>query len=311
MKLRNLFIVLFAAIFAFSACEDDSDNPIIPTEKPQPPTNLQATSKSATSVLLRWTPSTSETNTDFDKYVLTITGGTNPIAPFEFPAGTASVEVSGLDEGTIYTFSISTRFYDGTLSETSAQIQWSPATRFTRNQNNEPIRIYETDSDFGSGLVIYDPVGEGPKNATVVNGAQWNLGLDTRNGVLKLASARLLEYNWGTEPVIITEIANDYYFADNLDDVFDSQALDAKNFAERSIDLSVLNSNFVIVVRYKQPGNNSYNYAKILVKYNNGTFLQGTPDNRYVEFEISYQMVPGVPYAKTPAISEDIKVITK
>jgi hypothetical protein len=93
--------------------------------------------------------------------------------------------------------------------------------------------------------------------------------------------------------------------------VFDSQALDAKNFAERSIDLTQLASSTVLVVRYKYPGENEYHYAKILIKYVNGSFLQGTSPNRYVEFEISYQKVAGVPYAKIPTVSQDINTNSK
>ena len=300
MKIRNLFLVLFAAIFAFTAC-DDTNNPVDPTDKPIAPTSLQATSKNESTVILRWTASTSESNSLFDKYVLTVTGGANPIQPFDIAKGTTSAEISGLSEGTIYTFSIATKFTDGTTSSTSAQIQWSPATRFVRNQNDQPIQVYESASNFGSGLVIYDPIGDGPKSATVSNGAQWNLGLDTRNGKLVLASARLLDYNFITQPGV-TEIASEVINANSLDDVFDSQALDAKYFQERSIDLTQQNSSFVLVVRFRHLGSLQYNYAKVLVKYNNG-FLQGSPDNRYVAFEISYQKQAGVPYAKTPSMT--------
>ncbi|MCE5305875.1 MAG: fibronectin type III domain-containing protein [Chloroherpetonaceae bacterium] len=300
MKIRNLFLVLFAAIFAFTAC-DDTDNPVDPTDKPIAPTSLQATSKNESTVILRWTASTSESNSLFDKYVLTVTGGANPIQPFDIAKGTTSAEISGLNEGTIYTFSIVTKFTDGTTSSTSAQIQWAPATRFVRNQNDQPIQVYESASNFGSGLVIFDPIGDGPKSATVSNGAQWNLGLDTRNGKLVLASARLLDYNFITQPGV-TEIASEVINANSLDVVFDSQALEAKYFQERSIDLTQQNSSFVIIVRFRQPGSTQYNYAKVLVKYNNG-FLQGSADNRYVAFEISYQKQAGVPYAKTPSMT--------
>ena len=125
MKLRNLFLLLFAAIFAFSAC-DNTDNPVNPAEKPQPPTDLQATSKSSSSILLKWTASASETSTDFKEYELRITGGANPIQPIPINKGITSVEVGNLDEGTVYTFSIYGKFNDGTVSETAAQIQWSP-----------------------------------------------------------------------------------------------------------------------------------------------------------------------------------------
>jgi len=307
MKTRNLIFLFIAVMFAITACEDNNNNPVNPTDKPAAPTNLQATSKSNTSVLLRWTPSTSESNSNFDKYVLTVSGGVYPIQPFNINKGVSSVEVSNLIEGTIYTFAIVAKFTDGTVSDDTAKVQWSPATRFTRNQNEEPIRIYETASDFGSGLVIFDPVGDGPKSAKVSNGGVWNLGLDTRNGKLILASARLIDYNYNIQPGV-TEIANDIYTVESLDDVFDSQALSSKGFAERSIDLTQFSSSFVIIVRFKQAGKTDYNYAKVLVKYKNGSFLQGTSPNRYVEFEISYQKVAGVPYAKVPAISQDIKI---
>jgi len=306
MKTRNLFFLFIAVMFAITAC-DDTNNPVNPTDKPVAPKNLQATSKSNTSVLLRWTPSTSESNSNFDKYVLTVSGGSYPIQPFNINKGVSSVGVTNLIEGTIYTFSIVAKFTDGTTSEDTAKVQWSPATRFTRNQNDAPIWIYETASDYGSGLVIFDPVGDGPKSAKVSNGGVWNLGLDTRDGNLILASAGLIDYNYNIQPGV-TEIANDIYTADSLDDVFDSQALDSKGFAERSIDLTKFSSSIVIVVRFKQAGKSDYNYAKVLVKNNSGTFLQDESPNRYVEFEISYQKVTGVPYAKVPTISQNVKI---
>jgi hypothetical protein len=286
--------LIFTALF-FNACDNTSTNPIDNNQPtPNAPTNLQASSKDG-SVMLKWTASTSESNSLFAGYVLKITGGT-PMAPIALTSAQNPYEVKGLENGVEYTFSLQAKYTNDSLS-TPVTIKWSPATRFTLNENDAPIRIYETASSFGSGLVIFNPSTEAPKTAKVADGANWTLGLYTKNGDLKIGSPKLLDYSYGSTPGTV-EIADVISGVNSIEDVYDSQALNAKNFSEKVIDLKQYSSNIVLILRHHQTGKTDWNYAKVLVKYTGGAFLQGTADNRYVELIISYQKVTGMPYAK-------------
>ena len=142
-------------------------------------------------------------------------------------------------------------------------------------------------------------MGEAPKTWKVADGGgdNWDLGLYTNGGVVEIGSAAsiLAKYSSYSGTAKTCEIAAVYFEAESLNDIYDSQALSANNFAERIVDLSQLNttSNVVFIVRTNEA---PYNYAKVMVINNDG-FLQGTADNRYVEVVVSYQMTAGVPYA--------------
>ena len=285
-------IAIMITAFFFNAC-DNSTTPTNSQNSPVAPTNLQATSQDG-SVIIKWTASTSETDPLFAGYVLNITGGT-PMAPISLTKVQNPYTVSGLEDGVVYTFSLQTKFTNDSLSA-PITISWSPALRFTQNENDAPIRIYETASSFGSGLVIFNSNTKLPSSAKVSDGASWTLGLYTSNSQLLLGSPSLLNYNYGTTPGTV-EIADVITGVNSLDEVFDSQALNAHNFSQKTIDLSQYSSNLVLIVRHHQSGQTDWNYAKVFVEYNNG-FLQGTSPNRYVEFNISYQEITGNPYAK-------------
>jgi len=89
-----------------------------------------------------------------------------------------------------------------------------------------------------------------------------------------------------------------------LNDVFDNVALSSgQTFAEKSLVLTELEKEdpgkgFVFIARVKNT-DATYNYAKVYLKLGaDGKFLQGTAPNRYIEVEVSYQKISGVPYAK-------------
>jgi len=292
-KFRILTIAVIFATFLFNACEETT-TPTGPIGAPNAPTSMMATSKNATSVNLKWTASTSESTADFCCYVLNVTGGA-AVAPIQVTKGQATYTVQGLEEGTVYTFSLKAKNTDGSLSS-AATINWSPATRFEKNENDAPIKIYESLSDFGSGLVVYDKDSKAPRSAKVADSKYWTLGLYTKDGKVLLGSPSLLDYTFGTTPGV-TEIADVITGITSLDDIYDSQALTSKTFAAKTIDLTKYNSNIAFVIRYKLEGSTEYNYAKVFVKYVNGSFLQGTAANRYVEFILSFQTKAGVPYA--------------
>jgi len=292
-KFRILTIAMIFAAFIFNACEETT-TPTDPAVAPNAPTNMMASSKNATSVNLKWTASTSESSADFCCYVLNVTGGA-AVAPIEVTKGQTTYTVQGLEEGTVYTFELKAKNTEGSLSA-AATINWSPASRFEENENGDPIKVYESKSDFGSGLVVYDKDSRLPRAAKVSDGKYWTLGLYTKDSKILLGSPTLLDYTFGTTPGV-TEIADVITGITSLDDIYDSQALTSKTFSAKTIDLTNYNSNIAFVIRYKLEGSTEYNYAKVFVKYVNGSFLQGIADNRYVEFILSFQTKAGVPYA--------------
>lgn len=292
-KFKILALSLFLAAFAFNACEEITD-PVDP-EVPEPASSMMATSKSDKSVLVKWTASPSETSTEFDGYVLTVTGGA-AMAPIALTAAQNPFEVTGLNEGTVYTFTLKAKFKSGEVSD-PVDVIWSPAARFEFNENDAPIRIYETVSSLGSGLVIYNPQTKAPKSAKVSDGASWTLGLYTKNNEVAIGSPKLLDYNYGSQPGVV-EIGNVFTNVSSLDAIYGSQALSGQTFSEKKIDLKQYSANIVLVLRYKMTGKTEWNYAKVLVKYQTGSFLAGAEGNKYVEMLISHQAVSGIPYAK-------------
>lgn len=299
--LFSYFSIIFSVV-VFSACEETTTT----TETPlvSGPDSMKATSINETTVRLRWILSSDESKTYFKDYILYITPGA--FQPKVLSKGTNTIDVTGLTDGTIYTFELKARNTDDKESTTSATIKWSPAFRFTTNINDEPIRIYETASLLGSGLQLYEPTSGKPKTLKVASGEFWNLGLYTKNDEVSIYSANYIYnnnlYNFPTSPSYITEISGVIFLTNTLDNVFDSQALDAKNFNTNfPINLTDpdLKNGAVFIVRTKVAGQTDWNYAKVLVKPGISGLLQGTADNRYVELVISYQKKAGVPYAKT------------
>lgn len=306
MKFANwkiLLAMLAMASFFLVSC-DETTEPEPEDFTPKAPTNLMATSLDKQSIRIKWTHSEDVANAEFKEYEIAVTGGA-AMDPVTRDKESTTYELTGLNEGTIYTFSIYSVSTKGKKS-TAATIQWSPSSRFTLGapMGANTARMYESASSFGSGMELYF-VGasadeSGPRTRTVADGVFWDIGLDTRNSKLHISSAKLLDYNFGTnKPTSTVEISSQVLTGyATLDEVYGSEGLDKGTFSEKAVDLSTYNGNIVLVLRHKKAGETKWHYAKLFVKYFNGSFLQGATGNRYVEVVLSYQMGEDVPYAK-------------
>ncbi len=271
---------------------------------PEPPANASAASRDEQSVILSWDAAPADANnwSAFQDYVVYITpdagGQMDPVTTEE-----TSIVVDGLQDGEVYSFEIKARYTSSEESVNGAIIEWAPAGRYEFTGNGVTIKLYESNSSLGSGLDLFYADDSAPAVWTVDDGDLWNLGIYTRNqGELQFGSAGLFSYNFIGTPNS-AEISTTYWDADDIDNTLENQALDNYQYDEILIDLldaSLQQSSKVFYVRVMEPGENDYNYAKVLVKYQNGSFLQGTSPNRYIECVVSYQSAPGVPYAKTP-----------
>jgi hypothetical protein len=306
-SLKALIALLSIMALVLVSCEED--NTVTPDpEKPEPVTNVQATSIDNQTIKIKWDLSPSESNTLFDQYMIEVTPGA--FAPMYAAKNTDMYTITGLTEGEVYTITVKA-LYTNDEESTGASVMWSPSTRFTNSGTGNDILMYEYTSSFGSGLDLYYPDPDfpeysGPMSWKTSDGEMWDLGLDTQNGELVIASARLID--WTSLPPVedrkVVQIGDRIIDAQSLDEVFDSEALNvAYNFEERRIDLTQYNSSFVLICRVVEPGNTEFTYAKVLVEYKDGSFLQGSSPDRYVKCTVSYQMTPGIPYARTENVS--------
>jgi hypothetical protein len=300
-RIISLFAMLLFFSLAFIACEDNTTNPEPSIPKPMPVEKLEASSVDSTTVLITWEHSKSKDSSMFDAYYVTVTPG-NHI--FKVPLPNNTITISGLTEGTEYTFSVVAKFTTPD-SSTAETIVWSPASRFDDVVNG--VKMYESASELGSGLKIFDVAEWGPKNIKISNNkAECNIALFTEeiDGVtnIQFGSANALYLAQGDvtnnaefveEPTQGTSIES-YTNAKPLDQeygVFSSKYYD---FSEYTFEAGM---NPIFICRVKN--GTDYNYARIMMKRGeNGQFLQGVSPNRYVELVISYQKVANKPYAK-------------
>lgn len=260
---------------------------IIPA--PAMPTNLRATSVDYQTVRLKWVASVSANEIDFANYELIATpAGGSAIPLIIIAKDKTTYDVTGLTEGTIYSFSLKAKNTSEKFSQ-KATVQWSPATRIIA------MRLYETaSSQFGNGIELSS--GEVLKTA---DAARWDIALDTRtiNGNIsfEIGSPNLLSYTipgGGRKTSISSKI---YENTTSLNDVFDTDAFSNTSMdAPRIVSFTSVTQGFLFFAKTENG-----NYAKILVKAVDVKILQGTAPNRYVEMDISYQSAPNVPYART------------
>lgn len=295
MFMKSMWLVaLTAATLFMTACEDTPVDPELVA--PDAPTAIMATSKNETTISIKWTKATTgEAPTGF-VLVIADDGGANAQSLDISNPATTNVDVSGLTEGKVYQMYVYA-VNDTAKSSPTATIKWAPAKRYTTS-----LRLYESDSDFGSGIELPSSAG-----LTVDNGNRWDLCIDTRLESYDIGSPSLSTYCGDDGKFIkngqvarITGIGKLWQNVTSLDDVYESIALnDQQNgtIEEKLLNFNVANTNgqqFAFVVKTA-----AGNFAKVLVKANGGKLLQGTAPDRYVDLEISYQSGANIPYAIT------------
>ncbi len=299
IKKLSLLTALVAVMFAFNACEEDAVSPVEDT--PSAPIGLEATSINDNTVHIKWQDASDIDVTELKDYTITYypsnTSSTNAPELTATESGVA-FEIAGLDMDKEYTFEVVTN-YDNGNSSSAAMIKWAPAMRFVQVSANT-IRLYSANVvNKGSGLKLatYDGIDEIylPEVLTVANISMWNLGLNTKDSKVKFGSASKLDFTGASTATESAEVS-DAVPAASLNDVFDSQGLDNMNYSQDVHDLT--NATSSVVVYVKSTTNGEIHYAKVFLKNVNGSFLQGTTGDQYVEIQISYQLNAGFPYAK-------------
>jgi len=274
--------------------KDDSAAGPAPTAL-SPVTNLKAYSASATSVGLNWTATTSASSADFSDYQVTVKqGGAVVGTPATVAKTQTATVISGLTEGTIYTFEVVARAVSGSTTSTSSEaatIQWSPAKRLTQD-SGLPIKVYETTSSVGgSGLIFYNPAVSGPQ-AVPQNTSTIDMYVHTEPAGVSMKSAS--EYNAAWH---YTRFST---FTVNTASLDDPQTVppDTSTFTQTIV---TIDSAAVTASRIYYFKGNDGNYGRLLVKMNpvTNSLVWGTSPDQYLNMEISYQSMPYVRFAKT------------
>jgi hypothetical protein len=268
------------------------------------PTGLTAYSAGATSVVLQWDLSTSESDAAFTNYLVNARDPSGTLAAtMNVPKGTPNVTVSSLTEGIIYTFVVRSTGTGGIVSSDSASIRWSPARRYlVDSTSGPPIQVYELRSTLGASGLQFGSSGGYAKVRSLSIGNADRILCDTYidsvgGGALCLKNIALL-----------SGYPKNTYFSTTMRDAADLNDLqtlppDTTSYQLNRIDLPSGTVTQSKILYAKSMTDNKY--VRILVKRNPGTgyLYYGSGSDRYVVLQLSYQNAVGNPYAKTSSVS--------
>jgi hypothetical protein len=323
MKSRSLLmggaLIALLGLGAVGCNENPID--ITPTTgAPNAPTGLQASSSSTTSVILNWTAA-ADTGTITYKvsYSTTGTGGSGSV-----DAGAATTkEVTNLTAGQLYKFAV-TAVRNGVESAADT-LSWMGANRYTSDQaTTTTIKMYEFASSKGSALALdnFAPY-NGPRNLKTASDppavTQLAMIVDP-GGTVAIGPAfafpnfsHVLEFDpnvYISKNSFSANSLDSWFVSKSLDNyVFTSDATTQYNKAAISFPASSANGFGFFIRTGTAGGTNGYHYARVIVKSVGGKILQGSPDDRFVELEISYQSTPFMPYAKTAMKMKEAPIV--
>lgn len=301
-KLSSILAVLLLSFFVFTSC-DDTNNPLIPDENlPTKITGLAAGCVNETTIFLMWDEHINNSEPWFKDLLLTVKAeGADSATEYVLPKNATEFSFNTATEGVVYTFTIVGRNTDDEYSKANiATIQWGTAAQFKKNDNDADIKVYGSNSDFGSGLELYNAAGEAPKVWRVVSQENWNLGLTTTGSKVLFGSASALGYVNVKTPADaeITDLFD--VDIDVLGNVVFEDSPATFSYSKKTIDL--LNNEIAKKatkgVCFFARTLDKKHYAKIIILKKGGKFLQGSGDDQYVQLYISYQRESNVPFAK-------------
>jgi hypothetical protein len=299
--LKTLTLALLISV-AFTACDEDSDNPITTDPEVAAPTNLEAASADG-AVFLSWTPSVDESEDNFGTYSISIlnlaTNQTMP-TPITVGKGISSVRIDGLTNGIQYAFTVRSVTTLGNESTGFAMIEWSPAVRNDLDKDGNLIRVYATTSGtFNSAIDLYNDAGMSeviPQAGTEFSErGDLYVFASSSSSTLSLKSPAEAN-NQGLE----TQFSN--FSPVDTDDLNDQLASEppadgSYTLKEITLDNGTVTAGRVYWGRLVR-GSDYFYFRLLLKKGSNGRLVQGSGDDRYVEMVVSFQNAPNNPFAK-------------
>ncbi|MBE0645913.1 MAG: fibronectin type III domain-containing protein [Bacteroidetes bacterium] len=300
---RILTMVALAALLssAFSACDDNTTDPVDTDPVLAAPSNLKAASAN-NAVFLSWTASIDEGESNFGSYEISVLNkSTNEtLAPRTAGKGITSVRVDGLTNGIRYQFTIRSVTNLGKEGTTFSTIEWSPAFRQTTDLNGLPIKVYATTStSFNSAIDLYNDQGKAeviPQSGqTFKDRGDLYLYAQSNTSTLSIISP-----DQANNQGMVTQFSNATPV--DIDDLDAQLAMDPPTDASYTQKELTLNNGTVSagkvyfgrIVR----GTDMFYFRLLVKKGGNGTLVQGSGADRYIEMVASFQNAPNNPFAK-------------
>lgn len=282
----------------FTGCSED-DNPVTTDNEIAPPTNVKAYSDDK-SVGLEWTPSVNELESNFKGYVIRVrAANTTDTMYYELNQKANGVIINQLTNGTIYEFFVHGATTKGKLSSNYTKITWAPAVRQMNDKDGNVIKVYATTSSLPSAIDIYNPSGK----AEVISqsGAEFAARGDlfvfaeNNNDALQIRAPQSAVGNPGPETKFYPDPVN----ADNLNDYSMTSPFATGSYTATSLGIATGPSSTGKLYFGKLVRNEGeYFFRMLVLRGSNGSLVQGSGDDRYVQLEFSYQTSPDVKYAK-------------
>jgi len=289
---EQALLLCLCALLSMGACNSPEEASI---QRISPVTNLRAFSIDSASVGLAWFPAEPfGTSYAADQFVEVVVGA-SIIDSVSLPLSATNAVIQNLTEGTVYSFNVYLRASEDSPypSSSPATISWSPARRFsTAAGTGQPLRLYEFDSALARGITFFSDSLLGPAIHSLGSADRILIDAYFNSAIPQLRSGSTLNpgpvgrtTQFSTMvPIQASTLDHPHYFVPGTGSYSES---------EFNIDVGTVTSGVIIFARTQDD-----HYMRILLlRGPNGRLIQGTAPNRYIELQLSYQIVTGIPYA--------------
>ena len=300
---RILSMLAFVSLIAasFTACDEDSTSPIDNDPVLAAPSNLKAASADG-AIFLSWTASIDETESNFGSYSITILNkSTNEtLAPRTAGKGITSARIDGLSNGVRYQFTIRSVTNQGKEGTTFATVEWSPAERQNTDAGGLPIKVYATTSTtFNSAVDLYNAAGMAEvipqAGQTFRDRGDLFVNATSNSSSLEITSPDQAN-NQGMETQFSNASPVD---VDNLDAQLSSEPPTDASYTLKKLTVQTGSAATGRVYWGRLVRGSEKFYFRILVKKgSNGSLIQGSNADRFLEMVASFQNAPNNPFAK-------------
>ncbi len=288
--LIGLFLV------GMSGCEGFTTNEPSQILLPGPPRNLRATALDTNTIKFKWEISEDVGVLKHYAYKLqdskfrTIDSGT-------FDPNQTEYVKTDLQLGEVYTLTMYSVSSD-TIGPWT-RLSWSPAMIF-KDIEGEPIRLTPKQP----GLQFFNALLGAPAPLDTNGKLDWDVVVDFLNPEKAILRSPK-NYPPYLKDSVLQKTLKSASFAEevilgapSVDEIYRDKSLSSTIFTDKSQNLNKYTQNVAFIVKVISK-DGQVHFAKLLFKAVNGSIVQGSGDERYVECEIAYQPTPGVPYART------------
>jgi hypothetical protein len=301
LRILSMFALAALLTAGFTACDDNSTDPIDNDPVLSAPTNLKAASADG-AVFLSWTASFDESESNFGSYSITIVNKASgqSLAPRTAGKGITSARIDGLTNGVRYQFTIRSVTNLGKDGTTMATIEWSPAVRHNSDKNGVPIKVYATTSTaFNSAVDLHNE----QQMAEVIP----QIGQVFRdrgdlyvNATSTSSSLEIVSPDQANNQGMETQFSNaSPVDMDNLDGQLATEPPTDASYTLKKLTVQTGSASagriyWGRIVR----GSDKYYFRLLVKKGGNGSLVQGTGNDRFLEMGVSFQNAPNNPFAK-------------